>query len=30
VFRANDWSGEIGHGRTVITVKVRQPEVEHR
>src|SRR5271156_6242258 len=30
VFRANDWIGEIEHGRTVITVKVRQPEVEHR
>ena len=30
VFRANDWIGEIGYGRTVITVKVRQPEVEHR
>jgi hypothetical protein len=28
VFRANDWIGEIGHGRTVIMVKVRQPEVE--
>jgi hypothetical protein len=30
VFRANEWVNEIGHGRTVITVKVKQPEVEHR
>jgi hypothetical protein len=29
-FRANAWLNEIGLGRTVITVRVRQPEVEHR
>ena len=30
VFRANEWVNEIGHGRTIINVKVRQPEVEHK
>jgi hypothetical protein len=30
VFRANAWVNEIGDGRTVITVKVKQPEVEHK
>jgi hypothetical protein len=30
VFRDNEWVYEIGHGRTIITVKVKQPEVEHR
>jgi hypothetical protein len=30
VFRANEWVKEIGNGRTVITVKVKQPEVEHK
>ena len=30
MFRANAWVNEIGDGRTVITVKVKQPEVEHK
>jgi hypothetical protein len=25
-----DWSGDIGHGQTTITVVVKQPEVEHK
>jgi hypothetical protein len=29
VFRANEWVNEIGQG-SLITVKVRQPEVEHK
>jgi hypothetical protein len=29
-FREADWSGEIGHGPTTITVVVKQPEVQHR
>jgi hypothetical protein len=25
-----DWSGDIGHGQTAITIVVKQPEVEHK
>jgi hypothetical protein len=27
--RSHDWLGEIGHGLTTVTVKVRNPEVTH-
>ena len=30
VFRENDWVDDIGRGQTIITVAVRQPEVEHK
>jgi hypothetical protein len=29
-FRNADWASEIGRGQTVITVMVKQPEVEHK
>jgi hypothetical protein len=27
--RDADWAGDIGHGQTIVTVVVKQPEVEH-
>jgi hypothetical protein len=27
--RGHDWVGDIGHGLTTVTVKVRNPEVTH-
>jgi hypothetical protein len=27
--RGHDWVGEIGHGLTTVTVKVRNPEITH-
>ena len=29
-FRENDWSDEVGHGQTTISVVVRQPKVQHK
>ena len=29
-FQDTDWAGDIGHGQTMITVVVKQPEVEHK
>jgi hypothetical protein len=29
-FQDTDWAGDIGLGQTMITVLVRQPEVEHK
>jgi len=29
-FRSADWIGEIGHGQTIITAVVKQPEVEQK
>ena len=30
IFRENDWVDEIGHGRTLLVVRIKQPEVEHQ
>jgi hypothetical protein len=29
IFRDNEWAEDIGHGQTPITVKVKNPEIEH-
>jgi hypothetical protein len=30
IFRENEWVNEVGHGRTMLMVKAKQPEVEHQ
>lgn len=30
VFRGSDWVDDLGHGRTTISVIVKNPEVEHK
>jgi hypothetical protein len=29
IFRDNDWIDDIGHGQTLISIKVKHPEIEH-
>jgi hypothetical protein len=29
IFRDNEWVEDLEHGRTLISVKVKQPEIEH-
>jgi hypothetical protein len=30
ILRENEWVDEIGHGQTVLAVKIKQPEIEHQ
>ncbi len=30
IFRENEWVDELGHGRTLLVVRIKQPEVEHQ
>jgi hypothetical protein len=30
IFRENEWVNDIGHGRTLFKVRVKQPEIEHQ
>jgi hypothetical protein len=30
IFRENEWVDEIGHGQTLLAVRVKQPEIEHQ
>ena len=29
IFRGNEWVENIGHGQTLLSVKVKHPEIEH-